>query len=380
MKNDPIETPVQTPAHHNLSLRISLIIITLLLTLMVYLLYQYSLLKQELNQLTTAPSPASLPQTSPSPINIQTADWKTYTNSKYNFSLKYPPDFLLTEAKGKVEIYSPPHKCEAWPIGELQKIDASEVQIDFSVHTGNNFSQIWKQIFGFEFTPKNYDGTKVIGGKNAYYFFEGAEMVFGRTAYLIELSPTVALELNTWTPSAVSNCDKPLTEYTGITDEIISTLKFKDNLNGLQNFTSPKYKYSLLLPSEWKKFESNLAADLPDFRKGDYQFTVGVYPTSHKTIQNFLSESDKTSLTAWEGQPSVKVISTKLTKINNFSVVQRKEEFLAAGFAQPVVNTYFLIDGNIYSLQLRYLGIKPDPDASILIEYNDILSTFKFTD
>lgn len=43
------------------------------------------------------PSPTSLPAEVPTKEGDVTADWKTYTNTKYQYSIKYPLTFSVTE-------------------------------------------------------------------------------------------------------------------------------------------------------------------------------------------------------------------------------------------------------------------------------------------
>ncbi len=48
-----------------------------------------------------SPSPSAMQDASPAPTGAgETADWKTYTSQKFNYSLKYPPNFALKEEEG----------------------------------------------------------------------------------------------------------------------------------------------------------------------------------------------------------------------------------------------------------------------------------------
>jgi len=159
------------------------------------------------------------------------------------------------------------------------------------------------------------------------------------------------------------------------------TPAFTTASNTSKIISSTKYRYSIEIPSDWTKLAGPPEDEsLFNFRKGDYEISLGIIPTTAKTIQSYLQLADQESLTAWEGQPSVKIISTKLTKINDYSVVRREEEWLAAAFQKPVINTYFLSQGNIYSLTLKYLGSTTNPAVTENTTYNQVLSTFKFLD
>lgn len=54
-----------------------------------YFIYQKQAIKPAI-------TPQQVPQLTPSPIPDQTANWKTYTNTKYNFSLQYPAIYQHT--------------------------------------------------------------------------------------------------------------------------------------------------------------------------------------------------------------------------------------------------------------------------------------------
>jgi hypothetical protein len=163
-------------------------------------------------------------------------------------------------------------------------------------------------------------------------------------------------------------------------DQILSTFKFTDGSNITPTIvSSSKYRYSLEIPSDWTKLAGPPENEtLFNFRKGDFEIGLSIIPTTTNTIQSYLQLADQESQTAWEGQPSIKVISTKLTKINAYSVVRREENWLAAAFAKPVVNTYFLYQGNIYSITLKYLGSDSNPTVIEETVYNQALSTFRF--
>ncbi|MDO8570435.1 MAG: PsbP-related protein [Candidatus Daviesbacteria bacterium] len=78
-----------------------LIIILIALAVGGYLLYQ----KQVKPVATPQPviQPTSVPTISPSATDsAETANWKTYTNSKYGFSFKYPQDYAIKEESERV--------------------------------------------------------------------------------------------------------------------------------------------------------------------------------------------------------------------------------------------------------------------------------------
>jgi len=69
-----------------------LLIVTVAIAGLFY--FQIQKLSKELSQYQTLVSPAPIATTYP------TADWKTYTNTKYNFSFKYPSDWEILDRFG----------------------------------------------------------------------------------------------------------------------------------------------------------------------------------------------------------------------------------------------------------------------------------------
>ena len=123
-----------------------------------------------------------------------------------------------------VRIFSPPVSCFAYEAGARKLIDVNEVNLEFFFHSGENYGEIWNQAFGFEF-DNNFDGKREINNNEAYYFYQGAEMTFGRLAILVKLSPTTALEINVYTPALVYDCKTSL-NYHGVDDKILDTIRF----------------------------------------------------------------------------------------------------------------------------------------------------------
>lgn len=145
-----------------------------------------------------------------------------------------------------------------------------------------------------------------------------------------------------------------------------------------KTISSSKYGYRVKIPSDWNQLAGPPEDEsLFNFRKGDYEISLSVIPTTAKTIQSYLEQADKDAQTNWEGQPSIRVISTKLTEINNLSAVRREEKWLASGLQESVINTYFL-NQSILSFTLRYLGSDPNPAITETAAYDQVLSSLLF--
>jgi hypothetical protein len=91
----PITQIPATPVNPKSNVVSVYVVIILLLSLgaVGFLMYQNWQLKQQISQVQPTLTPLITPTTPPDP----TADWKTYTNTVANFSLRYPMDVLLNQ-------------------------------------------------------------------------------------------------------------------------------------------------------------------------------------------------------------------------------------------------------------------------------------------
>lgn len=101
------------PSKSNRFLVLTLSLLTLILLASTgYLAYQNMQLKKQIAQPSASPSPTSTPD--------PTANWKTYTNHEYGYSVEYPSDWKVSEAK-------PPNTPD-WPYDILQENQLHEVK------------------------------------------------------------------------------------------------------------------------------------------------------------------------------------------------------------------------------------------------------------
>ncbi|OGM23441.1 hypothetical protein A2691_01625 [Candidatus Woesebacteria bacterium RIFCSPHIGHO2_01_FULL_39_23] len=153
--------------------------------------------------------------------NFSMAGWRTY-KSRLGFEFQMPDDFASNEG-GNLEIYSPTTKCET-SYTEGEKEDISEAKISFTVHEGDDINLAWLKAFGYQLEG-NFDGEAFFDGHETYYFYQGAEMVYGRTAYLVDLGEGKFLEINKYSPNLVFNCDQSIDNLSAIDAQILSTLR-----------------------------------------------------------------------------------------------------------------------------------------------------------
>lgn len=115
ISNSPIIDPLQ-PQKNNykilffLFLGLFLIILIILVLILTKTNKPATSQPQPQNQITETiiiPSPTSIPtptQITLTPTNDPTKDWKTYTNSSYGFSFKYPQETALSETNNETKI------------------------------------------------------------------------------------------------------------------------------------------------------------------------------------------------------------------------------------------------------------------------------------
>ena len=90
--------PVSPVLSKKNNLVVILLSILLLITLLIsgYLFFQVQKLTKQLAQLQVQPTPTPLSTEIPSPTPNPTANWKTYTNTIYKYSLRYPQNWNVS--------------------------------------------------------------------------------------------------------------------------------------------------------------------------------------------------------------------------------------------------------------------------------------------
>lgn len=205
-----------------------------------------------------APVAVITPTVNPA-IDAKIADWEIYKNDALGFEIKYPNDLQSKFTNNELEIFSTPVICDTDITNK--KIEGNEIKITINQYAGLTFAQTWKNVFGFDFDTKSYDGLKQMGGKTAYYFYKGAEMPFTRANYLIEQTPTKIVKIELYAPGNAHNCNPPLSkspnEISKITDQILSTLKLAgvDQTANWKTYNS-KYELEVKYPDTWAAIES----------------------------------------------------------------------------------------------------------------------------
>lgn len=131
--------------------------------------------------------------------------------------------------------------------------------------------------------------------------------------------------------------------------------------------------FSFEYPASWTIYSST-DSDIIFKTKENNDLRISVASDSSPTIAAYLVKADKISGTAYEGEPSIEVKSTKKTVINNLSCIQREEYLIAADLTQTT--TYFKKGSTVVSLSLT------PTYGNTLVEdkklYNKLLTSFNF--
>jgi hypothetical protein len=147
----------------------------------------------------------------------------------------------------------------------------------------------------------------------------------------------------------------------------ISILSPTSALTAWKTHTDLQSGFEFKYPPNWQD-NGNLTTDTGN------TVVISTASDSSPTIAEYLQKTDKMAGTAYEGQPSFTVQSTKKTVINDLDCIQRREFLNAAGFTQT--STYFKKGSLIVVISFRPTsGNNSSADENL---YDQLLSTFKF--
>ncbi len=278
---------------------------------------------------------------------INTVDWKTYTNTKYTYSIKYPDTYVQSGTDQRIMLV---HKVAAPPDNYLGgQTHAVTINVDDGVNT-KGFTK--SELEWFDWAKKGFSEPYPAGFLN-----KRQETINGQV----------------WTLFTVASGQDSLTDYfmvkNGIVYElqddrlgnttdatnkdIIATFTFDETL-GWKTYTNTKYGYSIQYPQDWKitiEFGEDSIQLLP--------------PSANK---KYMGGNDLAGAVTISTKAGGDVITDeKKVTINGLSAVQGKipgiVTFTATRFTNQEGREYVIRWSQTYTDEV----------------YNQLLSTFRFT-
>ncbi len=177
-----------------------------------------------------SPLTSPVTQTSPTTNTDSMKNWKTYTNEKYKYSIKYPSNLEPQVSAPGIGIVTANAFAQTLTIGSTS-ISAFEYQPESYV------LQEWKKS---EITINGFSGTKYVKEK------ENKENIDSS----ISLLPVGSVTYIFKHPS-----EDFYLQITTKNNQILSSFKFADSNSskpGWKNYDDPKGKYSISVPIEWQ--------------------------------------------------------------------------------------------------------------------------------
>ncbi|MFA6422594.1 MAG: hypothetical protein WCV92_04290 [Candidatus Buchananbacteria bacterium] len=146
--------------------------------------------------------------------------------------------------------------------------------------------------------------------------------------------------------------------------------KALDPYAGWNYFKNSSNTYEFKYPKNWQVKARGQDAQLiyPDVTST--QILVS-YQLVDKKLSDYLSQLDKTALTAFEGKPSVKIEEEKAITVNGFSAITRLQHLNAADLDQKI--TYIYNNGRVLTFSM--IG---QLSSDWIDAYNLILPSFNF--
>lgn len=248
------QTPVEPEPPKRSYTWLIVIVIVFLLTGSSVLAYKYYQLKQQVTRTQASPSPAPLVSPKPS-AEAETANWKTYTNSQYDFSFRYPTDWQIEEKSDKAGLtISPKTSSEGkYFLLEINILQSSEKltakqYVDLLLTPSPDITDVLTFNTRQEvIVGQNYSGEELLGvatpvsWKYDYIYLARDNKIFFFAFPMRESNPDVF---------------NPETNYQ-ISRQILSTFKFLDDTKPEPSPARPLEKIPTVSTNNWKSTSNN---------------------------------------------------------------------------------------------------------------------------
>lgn len=291
-----------------------------------------------------------------------TADWKTFNNTKYGYSFKYPKEVVLSTTEGGgIESAEEVDTKEQTKVATLTKSD--DANFHWSVLTQEGIKTISKDSLKNHFALDFRLDKIQIGAESGYQVVNitGDKSIVSNF-YFVQNSQSTVFQIT-------------MTKDSAIAQKVLDTFKFDETLTW-KTYTSTKYGFSAKYPADWYlidtpefdavSFAPDKACPVGTGGCGRRELSLSAKPvTSGKTLDTVAPDVifgqgntyNKASLTIG-GQPAYKLNSNC-----------DKNSGVGCGLSQ-----WIMINGlNLYEFDAG------TDNASIIAIYEKILSTFQFT-
>ncbi len=178
-------------------------------------------------------------------------------------------------------------------------------------------------------------------------------IVIAGVIYVVWPTRTVAPTVTTPSPSATTTPNPAI--ILNPSAPSATTVPTPTAYSTLTTYADPANRFKVGIPKDWTASEFKNQG-------GDSIGVILTKPTGetiqvmikaavlNPSLEDWLSNRDKESATAYEGQPSKKILTTRQTVVSGYPALERKEEWLAAGFTTVV--TYVKAEGSVYVIEL----------------------------
>lgn len=330
----------------------------------------------------SSPTPSPISTESISPSSDPTADWKTFIDNKWGYSFKYPSNWFLNN--NIVSEYP-------WPLNGLSDPKYDFQQTYNAITTYMYPNQVWSEMTNIAFFDSlsqihlyetgnigKSKGKKIFTGITQdnfpYEIFEinaseKEEPYSGVEAYILNGQKLVKVTLTSYNQQSIS-----------LFNQILSTFKFIDLTDDWKTYENEKVDFTFKYPNNYSENSYDPRPNTP----GSWQIQImspltedhgGPQLNSRELKIEIYIESKKVndSLDAFfEEQAQAEDFDPQWTrsKINIAGIEAIKLNWTGMGSGI----SYFLINNN-----KRITIAKYPQNTSLDSEFNQILSTFKFT-
>jgi len=255
----------------------------LLLAIIGYLLFQNYQLRQKL----TPPQPPTA-----IPLSDETANWKTYTNSAYNFSFKYPQNWKINmDQPNKIYVTSPTNF--ALIINYKVKGDSLNI-VRSGVGAGDLVS---KGIVEF--------GTKTVNKDVLVFQNQDKGILYDKSGEISVDSLVFSLSVDNLRSAAADypTLDKQTEDQT---DQILSTFQFTGENAAVNPTAKPVTQLTHSLPSSWKTAQDTNGT-----------IEIGYNPETNDPSTTYIS-GGVAATGKWESNPTRKIAGNYTARISTY--------------------------------------------------------------